>query len=158
MSSHRVSSSTTISAPAAVVFDIIADPRQHPRIDGSGTVRASITGPDRLSQGAKFAMSMKQGAPYKITSTVSEFTEGRRIAWTHPLGHVWRYELEPVEGGTKVTETFDYSPVGAVRRAFLVASGFPKRNLTGIEQTLVRLDEAARADAAESDAAESTDA
>ena len=39
MSATNVSASTTIAAPAATVFDILADPRQHPRIDGSGTVR-----------------------------------------------------------------------------------------------------------------------
>ena len=35
--------------------------------------------------------------------------EGRRIAWAHLGGWRWRYEFEPVEGGTKVTETFDWS-------------------------------------------------
>jgi uncharacterized protein YndB with AHSA1/START domain len=127
MTTHVESVSATIPAPADAVFGILADPQQHPRIDGSGTVRATIAGPERLSQGATFGMSMKQGAPYRITSTVIEFEEGRRLAWRHPLGHVWRYVLEPVEGGTLVTESFDYSTVGAVRRAFLVVGGFPRK-------------------------------
>lgn len=146
MSSHIVSASTTIAAPAPAIFDIVADPRQHPRIDGSGTVKGAIEGPDRLSLGATFGMKMKQGAPYRITSTVVEFEEGRLIAWQHPLGHVWRYVLEPVDGGaTKVTESFDYSGVNAVQAAVLGLAGFPKRNLRGIEKTLVRLSEAAEA-------------
>jgi uncharacterized protein YndB with AHSA1/START domain len=148
MTSHIVSASTTIAAPAGAIFDIVADPRQHPRIDGSGTVKGAIEGPHRLSQGAKFGMNMKQGAPYKITSTVVEFEEDRLIAWQHPLGHVWRYVLEPTDGGaTKVTESFDYSSVNAVQAAVLGLTGFPKRNLRGIEKTLVRLAEAAEKDA-----------
>ena len=31
------------------------------------------------------------------------------IAWQHLGGHIWRYILEPVDGGTKVTEQFDYN-------------------------------------------------
>jgi uncharacterized protein YndB with AHSA1/START domain len=149
MSSHIVSASTTIAAPVGAIFDIVADPRQHPRIDGSGSVKGAIEGPDRLSLGAKFGMNMKMGAPYKITSTVVEFEEDRLIAWRHPLGHVWRYVLEPAAGGaTQVTESFDYSSVNAVQAAFLGLSGFPKRNRRGIEKTLVRLGEAAEKDAA----------
>lgn len=148
MSSHIVSASTTIAAPASAIFNIVADPRQHPRIDGSGTVRGVVEGPDRLSQGAKFGMKMKQGAPYKITSTVVEFEEDRLIAWQHPLGHVWRYALTPVDGGTEVTESFDYSGVNAVQAAVLTLAGFAKRNRSGIEKTLVRLAAAAKQDSA----------
>ena len=38
-----------------------------------------------------------------------EFEENRRIAWAHVGGHRWRYELEEVDGGTRVTESFDWS-------------------------------------------------
>ena len=41
-------------------------------------------------------MKMKIGAPYKILNEVVEFEEGRRIAWRHFAGHIWRYILEPV--------------------------------------------------------------
>src|SRR5207253_2743607 len=37
-----VSASTTIDAPPAVVFAIVTDPRQHARIDGSGSVRGVV--------------------------------------------------------------------------------------------------------------------
>ncbi|MEJ7832384.1 MAG: SRPBCC family protein [Nocardioides sp.] len=144
-----VSASSTIDAPAEAIFAIIAAPRQHPRIDGSGTVKDSIKGPERLGLGDKFGMSMKQGVPYKITSTVTEYDENRRLAWRHPLGHTWRYVLEPTaEGGTRVTESFDYSEVNGIQAKFLEVMGYPKKNRRGIEQTLVRLAEAARADAA----------
>ena len=147
MTLRTVSASTTIAAPAADVFDILADPRQHSRIDGSGSVRDATSGPDRLSLGAKFGMSMKMGAPYRITSKVVEFEEGRRIAWRHPMGHVWRYVLETSGDSTTVTESFDYSTVPSVQAKFFELAGFPKRNLKGIEATLVRLEQAAIEDA-----------
>ena len=45
-----VSASTTIAAPADVVFAILADPRQHARIDGSGTVLGVAEGPDQIGR------------------------------------------------------------------------------------------------------------
>lgn len=129
-----------------VVFDILADPRQHHLIDGSGTVTGHVSGPDRLSLGAEFAMDMKQGASYKVKNKVVEFEENRLIAWRHVSPHRWRYELEPttVEGepGTRVTETWDLSPVPApVRWGLNTLLG--KRTQHGIEETLVKLRDAA---------------
>ena len=104
-----VTVSQFVPAPAAQIFELLASPHMHPTIDGSGSVRKGLSGPQRLSLGAKFGMSMRIGLPYRITNTVVEFEEGRRIGWRHFGGHVWRYILEPVEGGTLVTEQFDYS-------------------------------------------------
>ena len=148
MSDQTVSGRTTVDAPPHVVFAILADPRQHPRIDGSGSVQEITTGPDRLSKGAEFGASMKLfGVPYGITNKVVEFEEDRLIAWRHFGGHRWRYELEQTDdGGTVVTETFDYSRHGRVARLIIDALGFPERNRRGIEATLVRLREAAETD------------
>lgn len=152
MQPQTVSASTTIAAPPHVVYAILADPHQHPRIDGSGSLQGLIDGPDRLERGAEFHVSMKLfGVPYRITNRVVEFQPDRLIAWRHFGGHRWRYELEPLEhGGTRVTETFDYSRYDALRRRFIELAGFPERNRRGIEATLVRLKQAAEADAAPS--------
>ena len=105
-----VSVERLIRVAPGLIFEILADPRQHSKIDGSGSVKAAqISAPSRLSLGAKFAMNMKIGIPYKMTNTVVEFEENRRIAWQHFGGHIWRYTLDPVDGGTKVTEQFDYN-------------------------------------------------
>jgi hypothetical protein len=99
-----------IPAAPGLIFEILADPRQHSKIDGSGSVKAAkVSAPSRLSKGSKFTMDMKIFIPYKMTNTVVEFEENRRIAWQHFGGHIWRYILEPVDGGTKVTEQFDYN-------------------------------------------------
>jgi hypothetical protein len=146
-----VSEQTTIAAPASVVFDIVANPRAHPRIDGSASVREVVDGPDRLTRGAVFGASMRLfGVPYSIRNRVVEFEQDRLIAWRHFGAHRWRYELEPdASGGTVVTETFDYSRYGRVGAAGLRLAGFPARNRAGITATLVRLRQAAEADARE---------
>ena len=95
MSTKVVSTERVIAAPADRIFAVLADPRQHTVIDGSGTVKRTRTGPDRLSLGAKFGMAMHHWVPYPVTNTVVEFEEGRRIAWRHMAHDVWRYELEP---------------------------------------------------------------
>lgn len=150
MSNRQVSATVAIDAPPPVVFAILADPRQHPRIDGSGSLRGSISGPERLERGAEFGMDMKLGGvPYKIRNRVVEFEEDRLIAWRHFGGHRWRYELEPTDdGGTRVTETFDYSMYNRLGAAAIELARFPARNRHGIEQTLVRLARAAEEDAA----------
>jgi uncharacterized protein YndB with AHSA1/START domain len=143
-----ISESVDIAAPPEVVFAILADPRQHARVDGSGSVRALLKGPERLSKGATFGMDMKLfGLPYKIRNTVVEFEEDRRIAWRHFGGHRWRYVLEPTAAGTRVTESFDYSRYGLVPRLVVEVAGFPARNREGIAATLVKLKQAAESDA-----------
>jgi uncharacterized protein YndB with AHSA1/START domain len=136
--SAPVSVSRVVPAPPEVVFAVLADPAQHPAIDGSGTVRAARgAGSTRLTLGARFGMDMRLGLPYRMTNTVVEFDEGRRIAWRHMGGHTWRYELEPVDGGTRVTETFD--PTTARAPWLLRLMRASERNRPAMERTLERL-------------------
>ena len=135
------SASIVIDADPATVFDVVADPTQHPLFDGSDSVKGRVAGPPRLYLGARFAMRMHIVAPYLIRNTVCEYDEDRCIAWRHIGRHVWRYELEPVTGpdgaATRVTETFDYGPAPA---AWLYERlGIPERNARAIEGSLQRL-------------------
>ncbi len=144
-----VSDSVEVQAPPSVVFAILADPRQHARIDGSGSLRGSVSGPERLHRGARFGMDMRMfGLPYRIRNTVVELEEDRRIAWRHFGGHRWRYVLEPTDRGTQVTESFDYSSYGLAHRLVVELARFPERNRQGIAGTLVKLKQAAEHDAA----------
>ena len=146
--SRVVSESVVVPAPADVVFAILADPRQHPRIDGSGSVRGVLAGPQRLSRGAEFGADMRLfGIGYRIRNRVVEFEEGARIAWRHFGGHRWRYELAPAPGGgTCVTESFDYSMYPWWGRLVIEGLRFPTRNRAGIHATLQRLQAAAAED------------
>ena len=133
-----VSRSTIVPAPAQMIFDLLADPRRHNEIDGSGSVQsAQINAPERLSLDATFGMQMKIGLPYKITNTVVEFEEGKTIAWRHFGGHIWRYILEPVDGGTKVTEQFDWNK--SKSPLILKLRKSPQDNAKSIEKTLENL-------------------
>jgi hypothetical protein len=139
---RKVSRTVQVQAPAAEIFDIVADPHRHGELDGSGTVMDTVTGPQRLAKDAKFSVQMKQrGVPYRITSTVTDFDDGRVMEWRHPMGHRWRWELTPLsETSTRVTETFDYSQIGSVKAKGLELFGVPKQNAGGIEATLRQLE------------------
>lgn len=133
--------SRLIPAPAADIFEVLATPARHHLFDGSGTVQGvQPRTPDRLSPNAKFGMNMRIVAPYKILNTVVEFDEGRRIAWRHFGGHVWRYRLNPVDDThTRVTEEFD--PTNSRAPLVLRLVGATRRNQRSIEKTLERLEQ-----------------
>jgi uncharacterized protein YndB with AHSA1/START domain len=123
-----VSVERVIPSPPEPIFELLANPNRHQEIDGSGSVREAKGTPARLRLGSSFGMSMKMGVPYSMVSDVIEFEDGRRIAWqTHgPTrigryvgGRIWRYELEPVEGGTLVRETWDISQESAMTRGIV---------------------------------------
>jgi hypothetical protein len=140
-SARSISRSAVVPAAPQAVFDLLADPAMHPLLDGSGTVKACREGnPSRLALGAEFNMGMRnKGFRYRVQNTVVAFVEGRTIAWRNMNHTIWRYDLEPVEGGTKVTETWDWGPVGPAGVLFRLG-GFMKDNTRGIEATLQRLE------------------
>ena len=130
-----------IPAPTQRLFDVVADPALHPVIDGSGTVNALRPGsPRRLSDGAEFGVAMRIAVPYRITNKVVEFEEGRLLAWQHMGRARWRYRFDPVDGGTRVTESWDYSPSPAWIALVYRLLRFPSRNRPGMERTLERLE------------------
>jgi Polyketide cyclase / dehydrase and lipid transport len=119
------------------VFALLANPHRHPEFDGSGTVRGAVSGPQQLGMGDRFSMAMKNGLSYRTSNRVVEFEPNRQIAWWNASKAVWRYELEPAAGGTRVTETFDYgrSPL----RGVLGLTGAPRNSARSISATLRRL-------------------
>jgi uncharacterized protein YndB with AHSA1/START domain len=134
-----------IPAPPKPIFELLADPRRHREIDGSGSVRDPSDPPARLALGSKFTMAMKLGVPYTMVNEVIEFEEGRRIAWQPRLatrigrgfgGRVWRYELEPVDGGTRVRETWDISD----ETVKLLVRPAAKRTREAMSATLERIE------------------
>jgi uncharacterized protein YndB with AHSA1/START domain len=136
-----------IPAPASKIFDLLADPDRHKDIDGSGTVQQATTGSTRLALGSTFGMSMRMGIGYSMESTVIEFEEDRRIAWqTRPPnkvaavfagGRIWRYELEPVAGGTNVRESWD---ITQEQQKWFVRPARQK-TVAAMEKTLARIEE-----------------
>jgi len=151
--------SRRIEAPAADVFRVLADPRRHLEIDGSGMLRGAVSDTVVTGVGDVFTMRMyySEHGNYEMDNHVVVFEQDRRIGWEpwagrgHPdtapdstaearWGHVWSYELAP-DGpdATIVTEIYD-------------CSGAPEEERMGMEQgkiwagamarTLERLDRA----------------
>lgn len=146
MQGNVLSVERVIPAPAEEIFSLLADAARHPDIDGSGTVVKAPDGTQRLGPGSVFGMSMRIGVPYSMVNTVIEYEEGRRIAWqaapagfTKHLagGRIWRYELEPVPGGTRVRESWDLSQDKQRPLLRIVMAGTTKRNM---EKTLERIE------------------
>ncbi|NCY16787.1 MAG: dimethyladenosine transferase [Actinobacteria bacterium] len=134
----QVSVSRIIDAEPAAIFDVLADPSKHSIIDGYGSVKQVKGDPGRLALGSTFSMRMKIVFNYSIKNTVVEFEENRRIAWRHFGRHIWRYTLEPVPGGTEVTETFDWAP--ALSPGMIERQGYPTKHPLAMAKTLERLD------------------
>jgi uncharacterized protein YndB with AHSA1/START domain len=134
----QVSGSRVVQATPEQIFALLTDPTRHGEIDGSGMVQQARGEGSQLEMGSKFGMDMKMGpVPYRVTNTVVEYDENRLIAWQHFGKHRWRYELEPVDGGTRVTETFDYSTAAWPKGIELM--GYPAKHCANIDATLERL-------------------
>ncbi len=141
MADQVVSVTRVIHASPAAIFEVLTDPARHGEIDGSGMVQKVRGESQRLELGSTFGMDMKFAGllPYRITNTVVEFEQNALIAWQHFGKHRWRYELEPVDGGTstKVTESFDWSTATSPKAIELM--GYPKKHPANMEATLERL-------------------
>ena len=96
------------------MFDLIADPAAQPAWDGNDNLAGAAAGQRVRAVGDVFVMTLTEGGVRE--NHVVEFEEGRRIAWRPsepglpPPGHLWRWELEPVDGArTRVRHTYDWT-------------------------------------------------
>jgi uncharacterized protein YndB with AHSA1/START domain len=144
-----VSVERVIAAPADRIFELLANPDRHHDIDGSGSVRDAKQSPPRLTMGAQFGMSMHLGIKYSTVNEIIEFDDGKRIAWqTRPAGNlqgrffggrIWRYELEPADGGTLVRESWDISEEKGPVKGILRASKTKDHTRKAMEKTLANI-------------------
>jgi len=151
--------SRRIAAPAADIFQVLADPRRHLEIDGSEMLRGAVSDTVITGVGDVFTMRMyySEHGDYEMDNHVVEFEQDRRIGWEpwagrgHPdtapgssaearWGHVWSYELAP-DGpdATIVTEIFDCSGAPEEERVDIDDG---KIWVESMAETLERLDRA----------------
>jgi uncharacterized protein YndB with AHSA1/START domain len=109
-----VTAGRDISAGAAQIFELIADPARQPAWDGNDNLATAAEGQRVRAVGEVFAMVLTKGTVRE--NHVVEFDEGRRIAWRPsetgqtPPGHLWRWVLEPIDDKTtRVTHTYDWT-------------------------------------------------
>jgi len=147
MSEQRMEVERAIAAEPAAIFEILRSPEGHVQIDASGMLM-SATGDAASAVGDTFTVHMDRDALrdfdlglYDVTVVISEFEQDTTIAWTidgtmqPPIGHVYGYRLEPIEGGTKVTSFYDWSNVHEQYRE-LAAEHFPIISETNLRATL----------------------
>jgi Polyketide cyclase / dehydrase and lipid transport len=119
-----------VAAPTGRVFAFLTDPHHHVVIDGSGMVKGAESGPI-TEVGQVFVMSMHRDdlGHYRTVNTVTEFEPGTSLGWAPALdrsyqcklvemfagittgGHTYTYRLREVDGGTEVTQIYDWSGV-----------------------------------------------
>lgn len=150
----RFQVSRVIHAPTERIFARLADPARHAEIDGSGMLQGS----DSLqitATGQRFVVNMFRDdlGHYRTVNTVVAFEPPTRIAWAPALdtsfacplvdqlaaiqtgGHTYSYELRESQGGTEVTETYDWSTVTDPR----FAAFCPFVTTDALARTLVNL-------------------
>jgi hypothetical protein len=123
MSTERLEVQRTVPADPSAIFKLLRDPKGHVAIDSSGMLMAA-TGEPVAAVGDCFVVHMDREAlndypmgEYDVTVTITKFEPDREIAWTvagqirPPIGHVYGYTLEPVDGGTLVTSYYDWSSI-----------------------------------------------
>ena len=121
MSDQRIEVQRAIAAEPAAIFAILRDPDGHVAIDASGMLMWA-EGDPATAVNDRFVMHMDRDSlrdfdlgEYQVDVVITAFEADREIAWTiegiikPPIGHVYGYRLEPVEGGTLVTLYYDWS-------------------------------------------------
>ncbi len=154
-----VSVSRTIEVAAGKLFDLVAQPANHPLIDGSGMLREA-SGGVISGVGDVFTMTMHNDemGDYEMANYVVEYEPGRRIGWEPVLKaasrpedqagigdrseHRWSFEFTPLGAtSTLVTETYDCSRAPDWLRKAVKGGA---RWIGSMTVTLERLDELSR--------------
>ena len=146
---ERMEVSRTIEAPADAIFAILRDPHGHVAIDASGMLQ-DATGEPAAKVGDTFVIHMDRESlndypmgKYDVEIEITTYEQDREIAWTihgqikPSIGHIYGYKLEPVDGGTTVTEYYDWSNIDETWRE---ANIFPIIPETALRATLGILD------------------
>ncbi|HEY6530703.1 MAG TPA: hypothetical protein VIY72_00265 [Acidimicrobiales bacterium] len=122
--SDRIEVTRAIAAEPAAIFAVLRSPDGHVAIDGSGMLMAA-SGQSASAVGDRFVVHMDREALndypiglYDVTIEFVAYEQDREIAWTivlpsmeNQIGHVYGYRLEPIDGGTIVTEYYDWSAI-----------------------------------------------
>jgi uncharacterized protein YndB with AHSA1/START domain len=138
-----VSVSREIAAEPGRIFELIADPAQQPRWDGNQNLAWAPAGQRVHRTGDVFTMTLTVDGSVR-ENHVTEFEEGRRIAWmpTEPgqqrPGHLWRWELVPAgPSRTRVTCTYDWTQLTDENRFERARATTPDRLQASLDRLAV---------------------
>ena len=144
---RRIEVDRTIAADPTTIFDVLRSPSGHVAIDASGMLM-SAEGEPAEAVGDQFLVHMDRDSlrdfdlgEYDVEVVIETFDPGREIAWTiastmdPPLGHVYGYRLDAVDGGTRVTSYYDWSNIHEQYEP-MVEAVFPVISETNLRATL----------------------
>lgn len=147
---ERMSVQRLIPAEPAAIFEVLCDPRGHVSIDASGML-IDATGDPVREVGDSFVVHMDREAlndyplgEYDVTITIESLIENREISWSvlgqirPPIGQIYGYTLEPVDGGTLVTSFYDWSNIHPDWRAANIFPVIPESALRATLGILTR--------------------
>jgi len=104
---------TTIAAPPEVVYELVADVTRTPEFSPEVVSCRWLDGASGPAVGARFEAvnTTRAGKQWKNRPVVTVAEPGRVFAFarTEPLAGTvgWRYRFEPVDGGTRVIESYE---------------------------------------------------
>lgn len=149
---------------AADIFDFLAQPANHRRLDGSDTLQGTLEAPDRLSLGATFTMHMQQSRfRYASHNRVVEWERDAILTWEttgrwrgHRTlgGQWWRWQMLPTPDSTDGLASPERKNHGGqstiVRHSYIWGNarlplltiallGYPARMRSAMTQSLERL-------------------
>ena len=138
-----VSASREIAAGPGRIFEMIADPAQQPRWDGNQNLAWAAAGQRVRRAGDVFTMTLTGDGSVR-ENHVTEFEEGRRIAWMpaepgrQRPGHLWRWELVPAgPSRTRVTCTYDWTQLTDENRFATAQATTPDRLRASLDRLAV---------------------
>lgn len=153
MTEQRVSATRRIRASAHALFEIVASPEGHVRIDGSGMLDAAPDARPLTAPGDVFDMEMDRTplgdipglVKYTVRNTVTQFVADHLVEWTiggvdqPPFGHVYGWRLDAVsDAETDVTNYCDWTNITPELRAR--RPDWPIVPVEMLEQSLANLD------------------
>ena len=126
LANETLTATTTVQAPAEAVFAILADPGNHPAIDGTGWVKEPVDRERLAAPGQIFRMTMyhpsRPDGTYEMANKVQVFDPPKTISWQPGRdsgdgtvrfgGWLWRYDLVALgPSQTEVALSYDWSGV-----------------------------------------------
>jgi hypothetical protein len=145
--------SRVIAASPDALYDMVSDLPRMGELSPENTGGMWLHGAAGPAVGAEFRGTNSRGDKHWATTAVIERAErGKAFVFRTKVGPIkiarWGYTFEPVENGTKVTETWDDMRSWIAKKAGTVSSGVSNRlahNRETMEVTLQNLARAARA-------------
>jgi hypothetical protein len=150
METERLAVKRIIPVSPSIIFRLLCDPQGHVLIDSSGMLQSS-TGHSVVAVGDTFVVHMDRESLndyplglYDVTINIVTFVRDQEIAWTvlgqirPPMGYVYGYTLEPVDGGTLVTSFYDWSSAHADWKAMGIFPVIPESALRATLGILAR--------------------